>query len=97
MAETQRMASGGFRSDARQIRERLASAKIRASVRAWNSIKQVKFKSYKGLESLNFFDLAERDGFEPSVWASTPSASEALPYLASEALPYLANAFADLK
>jgi hypothetical protein len=25
----------------------------------------------------------ERDGFEPSVWASTPSASEALPYLAN--------------
>ena len=25
----------------------------------------------------------ERDGFEPSVWASTPSASEALPYFAN--------------
>ena len=33
--------------------------------------------------------MAERDGFEPSVWVSTPSASEAL--------PYLANALAGLK
>jgi hypothetical protein len=33
--------------------------------------------------------VAERDGFEPSVWASAPSASEAL--------PYLTNALAGLK